>query len=252
MKFFEDEVKNAQFIKSNLMGPSALLILEELLSKLNLNKNMRILDLGCGTGLTSMYLAKKTGAQIYAADLWINPSDNLKRFKQVGLEGQIIPLRIDATQPMPFADEYFDAVISIDAYFYFGTGEDFLDKSLTPLVKEGGIIAIGIPGIRGDADAQTIEKMTPYLRGETNFHTKDWWQALWQKAKDAEVLEAFCMACHKAAWQEWLSDDNPLAKDDREMMAADDGKFFDTIGLTAKVVRTASSAKPKPWTSILK
>lgn len=44
MKFFEDEVQNAKFIKDNLMGASSTRILEDLLTRVPLGKNMRILD----------------------------------------------------------------------------------------------------------------------------------------------------------------------------------------------------------------
>ncbi|WP_428898377.1 Cyclopropane fatty-acyl-phospholipid synthase [Parelusimicrobium proximum] len=237
MIFFEDKEKNEKFIKDSLMGPNALTILKELLEKLELNKNMRILDLGCGTGLTSMYLAKETGAQIFAADLWIAAGDNFKRFAQFGFERQIVPLHLDAAKPMPFAEDYFDAVISVDAYYYFGTPADYLDKNIVPLLKNGGIIAVGMPGRKDENDDETARKMEPYLRGEKNFHSLEWWKELWQKSKNIEITDSFSMRSHQKAWQDWLASDFYDIKDDIKMMEADGGKYFDTIGLTAKIVK---------------
>ena len=251
MTFFENEEKNRQFIQNNLMGPNALLILAELLDKIQLTPGMRILDLACGTGLTSMYLAKNTGALVFAADLWINPADNYKRFKQAGLEQKIIPLHLDASQPLPFAHDYFDAVISIDSFHYFGTEAGYLDNNLIPFVKADGTVAVGMVGRRNELDDAMLKKMTPYLQGETNFHSKEWWKELWQKTKHIEIKEAFSMKCHQKAWQDWLDIQDDFVASDIEMMKADDGKFFDTIGLVARVTKPAPSSEPNPWQSIL-
>lgn len=235
MIFFKDKEKNTAFVKDNLMGPNALLILAELLEKVKLNPDMRLLDLGCGTGLTSAYLAKETGAQIFAADLWINPTDNYNRFKELGVEKQIIPLHVDASKPMPFAAAYFDALISVDAYYYFGTGADYLDTSIVPLLKKGGVIAVGIPGRKDESDGEMLEKMKVHLRGETNFHSLGWWKELWQKSKRTQITHAFSMQCHQAAWLDWLESGYPGIEDDIAMMTADGGKFLDTVGLIARV-----------------
>jgi len=36
---------------------------------------MRILDLGCGKGISSILLIEKYGATVFAADLWILPTE---------------------------------------------------------------------------------------------------------------------------------------------------------------------------------
>jgi len=77
-----------------LMGPSCVRILEELFEKYpqKFSKDDIILDLGCGTGLSSLVIAKETGARVFANDLWIREEENKKRFSEWGIYGQVIPL----------------------------------------------------------------------------------------------------------------------------------------------------------------
>ncbi len=102
------------FAPQDMMGPNAVVILRELLLAQPLQPGMRVLDLGCGKGLSSVYLAKACGVQVFAVDLWITATQNHQRFRGLGLDGQIIPIHADAAN-LPFAEDYFDAVVSIDA-----------------------------------------------------------------------------------------------------------------------------------------
>ena len=74
-----------------MMGPNSVRILAELLDKypLQLVSNDMVLDLGCGTGLTSLVIAKETGARVFANDLWISAEENGKRFAKWGVGEQI-------------------------------------------------------------------------------------------------------------------------------------------------------------------
>ena len=113
---------NKNFVDQNMMGPNSMVILEELLGKTKLKRGMKVLDLGCGKALSSIFLANEYGVQVFAVDLWINATENYERLRQVHAEDLVIPLHLDAHQ-LPFADGYFDAVISVDAYQYFGSNE---------------------------------------------------------------------------------------------------------------------------------
>lgn len=80
-----------EFLSDNMMGPNSMAIVQELLQGQKLTPGMRVLDLGCGRGLTSVYLAKTYGVQVFAADLWISATENYQRFRSLGLENQSFP-----------------------------------------------------------------------------------------------------------------------------------------------------------------
>ena len=64
-----EKICSENFLKQNMMGPNSIAILEELWKDVELKKGMKILDLGCGNGLTSIFLAKEYQATVYAVDL---------------------------------------------------------------------------------------------------------------------------------------------------------------------------------------
>lgn len=82
-----------------MMGPNSVRILAELLEKypLQTDSDDMILDLGCGTGLTSLIIAKETGARVFANDLWISAEENGKRFAEWGVGEQVTPVCEDAS-----------------------------------------------------------------------------------------------------------------------------------------------------------
>jgi cyclopropane fatty-acyl-phospholipid synthase-like methyltransferase len=70
----------------NLMGPNAVWLAEALAGVMDLRPGMRVLDMGCGRAISSIFLAKEFGVQVWATDLWIKPSENWARIRAAGLE----------------------------------------------------------------------------------------------------------------------------------------------------------------------
>ena len=153
-------------LNERLMGPDCTIIVRELLYGYNNDNKIRILDLGCGKGLTSIIIAEKyKNAIIYAADLWVEATDNYKFFKEQGYENRIIPLNTSA-ENLPFAYHYFDMIVSVDAYHYFGTDKNFFKENIKPYIKENGLIFISVPGVKKDYD-NVPEDLSKKFRDKT-------------------------------------------------------------------------------------
>ena len=234
---FVSEPENTGFLQAAMMGPNALRISEEMASYLPIGPDMRILDLGCGCGFSTLLLAKKYGATVFAADLWIDPTENHSRFQAMGIDQKAIPFSVDVTKGLPFARNYFDLLFCVDAYHYFGRDEAML-PSLIPYVKKGGYIAVAVPGWqRGLADGM-LEALRPHLsrKDAQTFQTLDWWKALWGKAEGIAQIEGREMICCQQAWAEWLTSPSPYAAQDIAMIKADAGQYFNIIQLVTKVL----------------
>ena len=226
-----------EFLSKNMMGPNAIMLLEELLSvnNISLKRGMRVLDLGCGAGLTSLLLADRYDIQVFAVDLWTGATENYNRFMEHSLDHKIIPIHADALN-MPFADQYFDAVISVDSYVYFGMDEQYLDAKLAPLVKKGGMIAIAVPGFKEDIhDAIPKEILLSWTAEEIAlFHSCEWWQQLFGKSKEIEIISIKEMQCFQKCWEDWLSCENEYAVSDRASMNAGAGKYMNFVSAVLK------------------
>ena len=196
-----DVCTTPDFIESCLMGPNCLRIAEELCVKAHLPLKMRVLDLGCGKGLTSMFLAEAYQASVVAADLWIDPTENYERFRECGWDKSIFPLNVEA-HAMPFARGYFDAVLSIDAYHYFGADEGYLSEHLLPCLRKDALILISVPGLQKDFDNGIPEELKPFWQQDMHFHSAKWWRELLAKEEDVTVYFCGDLDCHYQSWDD--------------------------------------------------
>lgn len=230
MKFKKSETYDKEFLKKNMMGPNCLKLLEKLLDGLDLKKGSRVLDLGCGMGLTSIFLAKEYGLQVFATDLWISATDNWRRFNEAGLGGSIVPIHAEAHE-LPYAEEFFDAAVSVDAYHYFGRDGEYMDKHLASLVKKGGVIAITIPGTVQE-HSEVPKELADFLSPEDfdTLHSRGWWENLLSTSKFLRLESVSEFMCDET-WQDWLACDHEYAVQDRAMFEADGGKYFNFISI---------------------
>ncbi len=83
---------DAMWVLENSMGPHPLWLAESLCAHMDLKPGMRVLDLGCGKAISSIFLAKEFGVKVWATDLWIKPHENAARISEAEFEDQVFPI----------------------------------------------------------------------------------------------------------------------------------------------------------------
>jgi SAM-dependent methyltransferase len=232
-----------EWIIANQMGPHPLWLMESLTQSLPLDASMRVLDLGCGKGLTSVFLAREFGAQVWATDLWIEPTKNLARFREAEVDDRVFPISAEAHQ-LPYADGFFDAIVSVDAYQYFGTDDLYL-PTLTRLLRPGGRIGIVVPALFRELGAEVPERLAHLWEWQgLPFHGPDWWRTHWAKTGAVTVEVADALPDGWDDWRRWAAISGPradaewktkAAANEMAMLEIDRG---DLIGFTRVVART--------------
>ncbi|MHA7773929.1 methyltransferase domain-containing protein [Roseibium sp. M-1] len=124
----------------------------------------RVLDLGCGAGGISVYLAKDHGAgEVVGIDVEA-PVVEVARAgaEKAGLSGKV---RIEQVSPgpLPFADESFDVVFSKDAMIHI-PDKEALFADLFRVLKPGGCLAAS--DWLTSHDGEPSQDMRDYLEAE--------------------------------------------------------------------------------------
>ncbi len=189
-----------QWVLDNQMGPNPLWLIEALTEAIEIKPGMRVLDLGCGTALTSIFLAKEFDAQVWATDLWIEASANQERIRAADVESQVVPIHAEA-HALPFAGAFFDAIVSVDAYHYFGT-DDLYVGYIAHFLKEGGQIAAVSPGLASEIGSKVPDELAPFWVWDfCSFHSPSWWREHWEKTGKVQVDLADSI---EDGWKDWL------------------------------------------------
>jgi SAM-dependent methyltransferase len=226
------------------MGPNPLWLVEWLTEALPLEPGMRVLDLGCGKALTSVFLAREFDVRVFAVDLWTDVDDNWRRIRDAGEARRVVPVHAEA-HALPFAEGFFDAVISIDAYQYFGTDELYL-LYLSRFVRAAGRIGLVMPGlVREFPDDNVPPHLSrPQSNGKVfwedecvSFHTAEWWRRLCGRCGRVAVDVADTLP---DGWRHWRDCEIALERSgkgvfpsDAEALEADSGRYVGFVRVVA-------------------
>lgn len=177
------------------IGPGGLYLVSLLAEALELQPGSLVLDLGCGAAESSLYLADNYEAIVIAADLAREPADNAKKIESRGHRGTITPLRLDASKPLPFAKEYFDAILCVNSLNFYGTDIAIIDQ-IAHHLKRGGVFCSGGECLSEEFTPEQIANPPDiYAFAETVWegdfltsHSPGWWADHIARSNELEMV----------------------------------------------------------------
>ena len=220
-------------------GANSLWLTEWLTETMELRPGMRVLDLGCGKASSSIFLRREFGVQVWATDLWISAAENIQRIRDAGVEDGVFPLHADA-RALPFAPDFFDAIVCIDSFPYYGTDDLYLNY-LAHFVKPGGPIGIAGAAVVRELDGAVPDHLKEWWTQDFwACHSADWWRRHWERT---EIVGIECADTMPEGWKLWLDWHHAVAPDNAVEIAAleiDAGRF---LGYMRVVGRRRGEAK---------
>ena len=188
-------------IYHDFFGGGGLYLATHMLRSLRLKPGDRVLDLGCGKGSTSIFMAKHSGVQVTALDLWTSAEFLEQKFSASGFSNRITPIQMDATLPLSFPADHFDTIFCMNSFNFYGGTTDFIQRLLTHL-KPGGQICIGSEVLSSEFTEDQLAN-PPYVYAfqlpapnehvdvfEGDFkkqHTPAWWCSLFKSSGVLQV-----------------------------------------------------------------
>lgn len=229
-------------------GANPLWLAEWLSDAMDLRPGMRVLDLGCGRAMSSIFLRQEFGVQVWATDLWFSATENLQRIRDAGVEDGVFPIHSDA-RSLPFADGFFDAVVSIDSFFYYGTDDLYLGY-IARFVKPLGLIGMAGAGLIREMDGPIPAHLQEWWSADQPWclHSADWWRRHWARTGIVDVETADAMPDGWIRWLDWqraIAPDNSL---EIRTLEADAGRNLGYVRAVGR--RRADLTLPEPVVAI--
>lgn len=161
----------------------------------------------------------------------------------------IYPIHADA-RSLPFAASFFDAIVSIDSFFYYGTDDHYLSY-LARFVKPSGVIGIAQAGLIQEIEGSLPEHMRQLWASEPSMwclHSSAWWRRHWERTG---IVEIECADSMPDGWQLWLKWHRAISPNNLIEISAvqsDGGKHFGYNRIIGR--RRAEVALEEPISSV--
>ena len=230
-------------------GANALWLTEWLAEALDLRPGLRVLDLGCGLAMSSIFLHREFGVQVWAADLWHDPSNSLQRIRDAGVDDGVFPIHADA-RSLPFAPQFFDAVLSIDSFVYYGTDDPYLNY-LARFLKPGGALGVAGAGVMQEIDGPVPDHLRAWWEPSLYcLHSAAWWRRHWDRTGILEIDVADTLENGWELWRDWQALVAPDNAVEIRAVEADRGAYLGYVRIVGR--RRVDARLDEPILSVAK
>ena len=184
LKYYQNWTNNNKYNKDmvdwNYIAPQETV---SVLKKYAFNKNFKILDAGCGTGLVGIELKKHGYTNIEGVDF----SQNMLDFVPNGLYKKIE--KVDLNKLLKFKDNTYDVVMCVGTFTYGHVKTQALDE-LIRIIKNNGLICFTIN--EGIYEEYGFDKKIKELSDKKYWKVKEFFKSDYITTKDVEAW--LCLA----------------------------------------------------------
>jgi len=167
--------------------PGGLQLTKEILAREKINENSIILDVGCGTGQTSAYMAEKYNCKITCLDN--NEMMLEKAKKRFQMKNLPIETRLGSVESLPFGEKSFDLILSESVAAFTDVSQTL--PELRRVLKPNGVL-LAIEMVLEEPLPQ--EELIPIIEFYEipRILTESEWNSLFQKANFKQIKIEKC------------------------------------------------------------
>ena len=244
-RFPRSSAYHPEWVLAGVSGAANPLWMTEWLAEaMELRPGMRVLDLGCGRAMSSIFLRREFGVQVWATDLWFSASENLQRIRDAGALDGVFPIHADA-RSLPFAGGFFDAVVSIDSFIYYGTDDLYLHY-ITWFLKPGGQLGIAGAGLMREVDDPLPAHLREWWSADQPWclHSAAWWRRHWDRTGLLDIAVADTLPDGWRFWRDWLQLVAPDNATEIRALEADAGSYLGYVRVVGRRRPEAPLSEP--------
>ena len=162
--------------------PGGLQLTKEILSREKINEKTIILDVGCGTGQTSAYMAEKYKCKITCLD---NNEMMLEKAKK-RFQSRNLPIetRLGSVESLPFGEKSFDMILSESVATFTDVSKTL--PELRRVLKPNGVLLAIEMVLEESLPEEELTSITEFY-GVPRIFTESEWNSFFQKADFQQI-----------------------------------------------------------------
>ena len=152
----------------------------ELIDACHIDKASYVLDVGCGVGMTTCYLAQEYGCRVVGVDV---SETMVKRSKERAKRKNVadkVEFRIGNAQALPFKDGVFDAVVC-ESVVAFPKDKQKVVSEYARVARPGGYVGMNEVTWVETPPPELVDYLS-FALGQAKFLTPNGWRGVLEKA----------------------------------------------------------------------